>query len=618
MPRQDTEVQDRANMPGSLTSLDAIMRRATASALFLSLAGCTPEAPTPASTPTPQPPAPSPPQPPAPKSPPLDDAMLTVPTVRGAVDRCVLDIDVPLVQLAAPLVSLVVVAKEAQAHHLEPLDCTAPVMVELPREVLASAAPVTNRDAATIRARVEPPRVACEETYVLGVCLRDQDGQLHASRSPERSSSALPIWLAEGTWSSGTRLLTPSGELDDMAAVRRGLQLVGADPTTGARVLVELRSVQDRPGTVVELRLTTGERMTISPKHALWRLDDETWIRASKLAAGDRVFGLDGPVEVRDVQTKKRSHGVDITDVSAPDTYFVGPVLVHDGRPSPGEPTPLAEDEAPNHHADVELAAAPQSYDCALSTILTVRAWPAGAESIVLLAERHPGPPGARAVLPCDPQRVFSSVPRALWDAWHTHPTTANRPLTLALEAGEPDWAAEAPGFTGVIGCSSEVALLACGRAPDGTLSPITSAARWGLSGPTCFASGTPIDTPTGPVAIEDLAPGATVLSFDVIRGEARVAHVTRRVSRGERPVLQIRLGDGRELRVTGEHPLWLPRVGAFRLARELHVGDRLLGRDGAEVRIAEVSPAGTSEVWELSVDAPDTYFADGILAHNY
>lgn len=542
--------------------------------------------------------------------------MRMVPMIRGAIDRCALDIDVPLVQLAAPLVSLVVVAREAEIHHVEPIDCTAPVMVELPREVLAAAAPITDRDAAKIRVHIEPPLVACEKTYVLGVCLRDRSGELHASRAP--GAPAQPIWLAEEARPGASRLLTPSGELDDMTAVRRGLQLIGADPTTGAHVRVDLRSLRNRPGTVVEIRLTTGERIKIPHGHALWRLDQATWTHASELVAGDRLFGLDGPVEVREVQAMRRSYGVDITDVSAPDTYFLGGVLVRDGRPTPGDPTPLAVDEDPTRRADVELAAAAASYDCALSTTLTVRSWPAGAESIVLLADRHPGPPGARVVLPCDPRRVFSSVPRALWDAWHTHPATAGRPLTLALEAGEPGWAAEAPGFTGVIGCSSEVALLACERAPDGALSPITSAARWGLSGASCFATGTPIETPGGPVAIEALAAGATVLSFDVISGEARVAHVLRRVSRGSRPVLQLRLGDGRELRVTGEHPLWLPRAGAFRLARDLHVGDRLLGRDGAEVQIAEVSPAGASEVWELSVDAPDTYFAAGILAHNY
>ncbi|WAS95978.1 Hint domain-containing protein [Nannocystis punicea] len=598
------------------------MRRATASVLLFSLVGCTPEVQLetpPAPVPTPQPPPPSPPPPAPPEPPALDDAMLTYPWIRGSVDRCALDIDVPLVPLAAPLVSLAVVAGEAEVRNLEPADCTSPVMFELPRELLAVAAPATNREPARLRVRIEPPLVACEKKYALGVCLRDQSGALHPSRNPNAPASAHPEVSVEETWHSGPRLLTPSGESGDYLAMRPGLQLIGADPTTGDRVRVDLRSRQERrSATMVELRLTTGERIDIPPKQELWRIDQATWVRASEVAAGDRLFGLDGPVEVREVQTNKRSYGVDVADVSAPDTYFIDRVLVRDGRPTRGEPTPLAPGEDPTQHPAVELVAASESYDCSLGTTLTVREWPAGAESIVLLAERHPGPPGARITLQCDPQHAFSSVPRTLWDAWQAQPATAGRPLTLALEAGEEGWAAEEPGFTGVVGCSSDVALLACGRAADGTLSPVTGAARWGHSGAVCFATGTPIDTPAGPVAIEALAPGATVLSFDVLRGEAQVAHVLRRASRGERPVLQIRLADGRALRVTGEHPLWLPRVGAFRPAQDLHVGDRLLGRDGAALPIESIVPDGTSEVWELSVDAPDTYFADGVLAHNY
>jgi len=47
-------------------------------------------------------------------------------------------------------------------------------------------------------------------------------------------------------------------------------------------------------------------------------------------------------------------------------------------------------------------------------------------------------------------------------------------------------------------------------------------------------------------------------------------------------------------------------------------VGDRLLGTGGIALNVEEVAQDGMSEVWELSVAAPDTYFAGGVLAHNY
>ncbi len=60
--------------------------------------------------------------------------------------------------------SMAVVARESEDRNLDPVDCTAPVMIELPREVLATPAPATDREEARIRVRIEPPRViACEK-----------------------------------------------------------------------------------------------------------------------------------------------------------------------------------------------------------------------------------------------------------------------------------------------------------------------------------------------------------------------------------------------------------------------------------------------------------------------
>ena len=117
--------------------------------------------------------------------------------------------------------------------------------------------------------------------------------------------------------------------------------------------------------------------------------------------------------------------------------------------------------------------------------------------------------------------------------------------------------------------------------------------------------------TLTGKLSSQQLKIGPAVT------GEPRVAHVLRRVSRGLRPVLKVTLENGDELRLTAEHPLYLPRAGTFRVAGELRPGDHLLARDG-EPRLTSITPDGETEVWELSVDAPDTYFAAGVLAHNY
>lgn len=550
----------------------------------------------------------------------IDATMLNFPRIGIDIDGCAVDFDVPLVRLAEPIASLVIVAKPGEGGgDFDSADCSAPALFEVPREVLAIDPPRGLRGEARLRLRAEAGRLACDEAHSVAVCLRDHGGALHASLWEGRDQSGQRVHPYGDGWLNAPRLLTPSGPSDDTLRVMRGWQLVGADPSTGARARVEVRAVGAGMGPAVSLRLTTGEALRVPEKRELWHVERASWIRASEVVAGDRLFGLGGPVEVRETEAKKAERGwVDVVDVSAPDTYFIGNVLVRDGRPTVGEIVPLPAAEDPQYLDAVDFAAEAHSYDCALWTTITLQAWPEHAERVVLLAAAHPGPPGARVALACDAASEVVSIPRAVWEGWRAQPRTSDQPLTLSLEAGAIGWEAEDEDFAGVIGCSSDVALLSCARAADGTLSPIMQTARWGLSGSSCFATGTPIETPAGPVAIEALEAGTLVRSIDVVSGQARVARVQRVVSRGPRPALQLRLEDGRTLRVTGEHPLWLPRLGDFRPAGGLRVGDRLLGSEGAALRVDEVAPAGDIEVWELSVAAPDTYFAGGVLAHNY
>lgn len=130
---------------------------------------------------------------------------------------------------------------------------------------------------------------------------------------------------------------------------------------------------------------------------------------------------------------------------------------------------------------------------------------------------------------------------------------------------------------------------------------------------PPCFAAGTPVATPRGPVPIEQVAAGDEVLTLR----EGRLSPVPvirvrqRRVAR----LLAVTVG-GRNLRVTGEHPLrvgerWVP-------ARELRLGDRLQREDGFAAVEAIALEEGVWEVHSLRVGAPHTYLAGGVLAHNY
>lgn len=140
---------------------------------------------------------------------------------------------------------------------------------------------------------------------------------------------------------------------------------------------------------------------------------------------------------------------------------------------------------------------------------------------------------------------------------------------------------------------------------PDGTTAD-TSQKTVG----TCIARGTPIDTPDGPVAVENVREGDQVWSFEL--GQ-RVPTTVRLI---RRDVAQETLLFGRTLRVTAEHPVHAG--GDWKQARSIVPEDLLLTADLKAVA------AGTPrllteriEIFDLTVDEPHNYFAGGFLVHN-
>lgn len=130
---------------------------------------------------------------------------------------------------------------------------------------------------------------------------------------------------------------------------------------------------------------------------------------------------------------------------------------------------------------------------------------------------------------------------------------------------------------------------------------------------PPCFASGTPVATPGGPVPIERIAEGDTVLTYDA--GQVVRVPVIRVRRREASRLLALTL-DGGTLRVTVEHPIhvgrrWVP-------ARELRVGDELQTREGTTRVRAIAVEEGLRTVHSLRVGTPHTYLAGGVLVHNY
>ena len=129
--------------------------------------------------------------------------------------------------------------------------------------------------------------------------------------------------------------------------------------------------------------------------------------------------------------------------------------------------------------------------------------------------------------------------------------------------------------------------------------------------------------TPSGAVAIESLAPGDAVYSWDAVAQRLvknRVAEIHQR--RGT-PVRVSFSGAG-SVTVTPEHPFFDPKAGIYRPIGEFKTGDQALlfgaGQEkGVAAAFSSREDAGPEQtVYNLTVAGPyHNYIAGGLLVHN-
>jgi hypothetical protein len=129
------------------------------------------------------------------------------------------------------------------------------------------------------------------------------------------------------------------------------------------------------------------------------------------------------------------------------------------------------------------------------------------------------------------------------------------------------------------------------------------------LTCPICLPSGTLIDSPNGPVAVEEVRAGMIVWT-EYANGSRRavtVLYTSRiRVPEGH-PFVRLRLSDGREITVSPGHPTVDKRaIGSLR------IGDQL---DGAVVTGLESRPSPEEFTYDiLPSGEAGTYRANGVL----
>jgi hypothetical protein len=144
-----------------------------------------------------------------------------------------------------------------------------------------------------------------------------------------------------------------------------------------------------------------------------------------------------------------------------------------------------------------------------------------------------------------------------------------------------------------------------------------------GTDGPdSCFGAGTLIATPSGHRPIEELELGDLVLAYDEPTGRVVPRPVTATFVHLDQRVGSLPMSDGRVLRVTANHPIYLPDEERYAVAGELAGDERLLALSGSAQTSSLIAgtfhaSTVTATVYNITVAGEHNYFAEGVLVHN-
>ena len=144
-----------------------------------------------------------------------------------------------------------------------------------------------------------------------------------------------------------------------------------------------------------------------------------------------------------------------------------------------------------------------------------------------------------------------------------------------------------------------------------------TGCCETGTPPPSSFMAGTIVSTPLGGKKIEDLKVGDRVISFT---GNTIVESIVSKTHKVRRDYYFDLVADGYRVKVTAKHPFYMGN-DEFKTAEELQVGDNvyiLEKQSLVKKRVTSKTKVNQiADVYNLTVDGTNTYFAGGFAVHN-
>ena len=131
-----------------------------------------------------------------------------------------------------------------------------------------------------------------------------------------------------------------------------------------------------------------------------------------------------------------------------------------------------------------------------------------------------------------------------------------------------------------------------------------------------CLPGNTLINTPTGKKEIQDFKIGDELYSFNLEKKEVEIDYIKDSWCSGGRQCLNINFGDGTKIECGKEHPFFVKNKN-FVKAKKITSGDEIMTIEKKYKIVESVEKTAIKKCFDISVEANENFFADGLLTHN-